>query len=170
MEEFKWGDEQVPTKLNKRKFSFRSYYICSLPSLYHPVSLNKFVILFRSWCCIHPSGISGLVVLGSRAKMVIVYCFFEIIYLHESGSWMASSPSWLFVKVPFHFWMCVCEIFCLKSSSPELLVRCHSPPVYCVGTDLLVTVWLRSFWLCRFRKSQILESNPEAMFSFYDSN
>lgn len=43
---------------------------------------------------LHPfSGISELVELVSRAKMVIEYHFIEIIYLQKSGAEMASSPS-----------------------------------------------------------------------------
>jgi len=41
MKEFKLGEE-VATKLNKHKFPFKRHYVCSFPSLSHPVCLNKF--------------------------------------------------------------------------------------------------------------------------------
>lgn len=100
--------------------------------------------------CTYPSGISGLVILESRAKIVVEYCIIEIIYLHKSRARVFCSPLWLSVKEYFHFCMCFHEIVWFKSSSSRLLVLWHNPSVYCERTDLLVTTWLWSSQLCKF--------------------
>lgn len=72
---------------------------------------------------LHPfSGISELMKLLSKAKMVIEYHFIEIIDLHKRGAEMASNPSYLSVLVSFHFCMLFYELLCPKSHSPEMLV------------------------------------------------
>lgn len=130
-------------------------------------------LLFSQVLMLYPfSGISELVELVSRAKMVIEYHFIEIIYLQKSGAEMASSPSYLSVQVSFHFCILFYYLLCPKSPSPELLVLWTIHPCivkalsYLSQHDLLFP----AVQILGNKINLTLKSNPKANLSSYDSN